>query len=172
MRNTTIKARLAIGYAVLLLLIVIVGVVGITELGTINDKLNEITSINDVEKDMALRLRINVDLQAIAIRDVVLAINDEGRHKASDRLNQLRSQFTERHEKLLKMFQDYEGQPQEFEQMTKMRTEKRGSQAVLRQHSRTRAGRQSRGGHYQGLGNSEPLERTAGGDRGSGKNRG
>ncbi len=131
MRNTTIKARLAIGYAVLLLLIVIVGVVGIRELGTINDKLHEITSINDVEKDMALRLRITVDLQSIAIRDVVLAINDEGRHKASDRLNQLRSQFTERHEKLLKMFQDYEGQPQEFEQMTKMRTESEAAKSFF-----------------------------------------
>jgi len=123
MRNTSIKARLAIGYAILLLLIVIVGVAGIRELGTINEKLNEITSINDVEKDMALRLRITVDLQAIAIRDVVLALSPEERNKASERLNQLRSQFTERHEKLLKMFQAYEGQPQEFELMNKMQTE-------------------------------------------------
>ncbi|MCA0347622.1 MAG: MCP four helix bundle domain-containing protein, partial [Actinobacteria bacterium] len=93
MRNTSIKARLAIGYAILLLLIVIVGVAGIRELGTINNKLNEITSINDVEKDMALRLRITVDLQAIAIRDVVLALSPEERNKASDRLNQLRERL-------------------------------------------------------------------------------
>lgn len=123
MRNTSIKARLAIGYAILLLLIVIVGVTGIRELGTINGKLNEITSINDVEKDMALRLRITIDLQAIAIRDVVLALSPEERNKASERLNQLRGQFTERHEKLLKMFQAYEGQPQELELMNKIRAE-------------------------------------------------
>lgn len=123
MRNTSIKARLAIGYAILLLLIVIVGVAGVKALGTINGKLSEITSINDVEKDMALRLRINVDLQAIAIRDIVLANNVEERNKASDQLNQLRSQFAERHDKLLKMFQDYQGQPQEFEQMNRMKAE-------------------------------------------------
>lgn len=123
MRNTSIKARLAIGYAILLLLIVIVGVAGVKALGTINSKLTEITSINDVEKDMALRLRINVDLQAIAIRDIVLANNVEERNKASDQLNQLRSQFAERHDKLLKMFQDYQGQPQEFEQMNRMKAE-------------------------------------------------
>ncbi|WP_434514047.1 methyl-accepting chemotaxis protein [Dechloromonas sp. ARDL1] len=123
MRNTSIKARLAIGYAILLLLIVIVGVAGVKALGTINGKLSEITSINDVEKDMALRLRINVDLQAIAIRDIVLANNVEERNKAIDQLNQLRSQFAERHDKLLKMFQDYQGQPQEFEQMNRMKAE-------------------------------------------------
>ncbi len=123
MRNTSIKARLAIGYAILLLLIVIVGAAGIRELGTINGKLNEITSINDVEKDMALRLRINVDVQAIAIRDIVLALNAEDRNKASEHLNQLRGQFAERHEKLMKMFQTYEGQPHELEQMNKMKTE-------------------------------------------------
>ncbi|WP_295008969.1 methyl-accepting chemotaxis protein [uncultured Dechloromonas sp.] len=123
MRNTSIKARLAIGYAILLLLIVIVGAAGIRELGTINGKLNEITSINDVEKDMALRLRINVDVQAITIRDIVLALNAEERNKASEHLNQLRGQFAERHEKLMKMFQAYEGQPNELEQMSKMKAE-------------------------------------------------
>lgn len=71
----TIKQRLASGFGVLLLLMVILTTIGVRDVNTINDTLTQITDINSVKQRYAINFRGSVHDRAIAIRDVALGRN-------------------------------------------------------------------------------------------------
>lgn len=68
----TIGKRLALGFGVVLVMIVVLTVVGIQKVNFIDDTLEEVTEVNAVKQRYAINFRGSVHDRAIALRDVVL----------------------------------------------------------------------------------------------------
>lgn len=68
----TIGRRLALGFGVVLAMIVVLTVVGIQKVNFIDDTLEEVTEVNAVKQRYAINFRGSVHDRAIALRDVVL----------------------------------------------------------------------------------------------------
>jgi len=68
----TIGKRLALGFGVVLAMIVVLTVVGIQKVNFIDDTLEEVTEINAVKQRYAINFRGSVHDRAIALRDAVL----------------------------------------------------------------------------------------------------
>ncbi|HSI95169.1 MAG: methyl-accepting chemotaxis protein [Methylophilaceae bacterium] len=68
----TIGKRLALGFGVVLAMIVVLTVVGIQKVNFIDDTLEEVTEVNAVKQRYAINFRGSVHDRAIALRDVVL----------------------------------------------------------------------------------------------------
>jgi methyl-accepting chemotaxis protein len=85
----TINLRLIIGFAVVLLMMVILSVIGISRVNIINSTITEITDVNSVKQRYAINFRGSVHDRAIAIRDVVFSRSDSELNKEIDSINKL-----------------------------------------------------------------------------------
>ncbi|MEM8514285.1 methyl-accepting chemotaxis protein [Massilia sp. MP_M2] len=72
-KNLTIGARLAFGYGVVFLLMIVLVALGASRVGRIENVLNYINDVNSVKQRYAINFRGSVHDRAIALRDVVLA---------------------------------------------------------------------------------------------------
>ena len=68
----TIKARIAFGFAVILVLMAILTVVGISRVNAISNALTIIGDVNSVKQRYAINFRGSVHDRAISLRDVTL----------------------------------------------------------------------------------------------------
>jgi methyl-accepting chemotaxis protein len=73
----TVKARIALGFAAILSLIVILSVIGVMRVYKISDSLTTINDVNSVKQRYAINFRGSVHDRAIVIRDLILAGPDE-----------------------------------------------------------------------------------------------
>lgn len=71
-KGFTIGKRLALGFGVVLAMIVVLTMVGIQKVNFIDDTLEEVTEVNAVKQRYAINFRGSVHDRAIALRDVVL----------------------------------------------------------------------------------------------------
>jgi len=77
-KNLTIGARLAFGYGVVFLLMIVLVALGASRVGRIENVLNYINDVNSVKQRYAINFRGSVHDRAIALRDVVLAADPAG----------------------------------------------------------------------------------------------
>jgi len=77
-KNLTIGARLAFGYGVVFILMIILVALGASRVGHIESVLNYINDVNSVKQRYAINFRGSVHDRAIALRDVVLAAEPAG----------------------------------------------------------------------------------------------
>jgi methyl-accepting chemotaxis protein len=77
-KNLTIGARLAFGYGVVFLLMIVLVALGASRVGRIEQVLNYINDVNAVKQRYAINFRGSVHDRAIAVRDVVLAADPAG----------------------------------------------------------------------------------------------
>lgn len=75
----TIGKRLALGFGVVLSMIVVLTVVGINKVNYIDDTLEEVTEVNAVKQRYAINFRGSVHDRAIALRDAVLIVDEQQR---------------------------------------------------------------------------------------------
>lgn len=73
LESLTIRKRLAYGFGVILLLMIVLTVMGIQKVNFIDHTLADITDVNSVKQRFAINYRGSVHDRAIAIRDVALA---------------------------------------------------------------------------------------------------
>ena len=78
-RNLRIGQRMALGFAAVIGLMVIIAVIGIHRVKLIERDLHSINEVNSVKQRMAINLRGSVHDRAIALRDVVLSDDSRGR---------------------------------------------------------------------------------------------
>ena len=78
-RNVRIGQRMALGFAAVIGLIVIIATIGIHRVKLIERDLYSINEVNSVKQRMAINLRGSVHDRAIALRDVVLSDDSRGR---------------------------------------------------------------------------------------------
>ncbi|MFT5962611.1 MAG: methyl-accepting chemotaxis protein, partial [Burkholderiaceae bacterium] len=99
----TVKARIALGFAAILSLIVILSVVGLMRVYKISDSLTIINDVNSVKQRYAINFRGSVHDRAIVLRDLILIGPDELPASIA-KFTQLRNMYEESEVLLDKMF--------------------------------------------------------------------
>ncbi|NEH54029.1 methyl-accepting chemotaxis protein, partial [Rhizobium leguminosarum] len=84
-----VVARLALGFSVLLLLMVGLTIYSTEKVAQINDKLGTINDVNSVKQRFAINYRGSVHDRAIAIRDVTLVTSADERKAAEALIEEL-----------------------------------------------------------------------------------
>ena len=70
--NMKVRSRLAAGFSLMVLLLLVVAAIGINKMGQIHLRLNEIVTENNVEARLAAAMRVTVFDRMIAVRNVAL----------------------------------------------------------------------------------------------------
>ncbi|MFZ6820009.1 methyl-accepting chemotaxis protein [Undibacterium sp. Ji22W] len=74
--NLTLKARIGLGFALVLLMMVALTIIGIRQVNSISTGLTTIGDVNSVKQRYAINFRGSVHDRAIALRDVILVPSD------------------------------------------------------------------------------------------------
>lgn len=96
----TINARLIIGFGTTLLMTIIIAVIAINQVNFIDTTITQITDVNSVKQRYAINFRGSVHDRAIAIRDVVLARNDNELNASLQDITELNRFYQESAKKL------------------------------------------------------------------------
>ncbi|NAX07039.1 methyl-accepting chemotaxis protein, partial [Vibrio sp. V40_P2S30T141] len=75
MSQWKVKTRLALGFGILVCLMLLLTILGIQKVNLIDDTLSQITDVNSLKQRYAINYRGSVHDRAIAIRDVAIARN-------------------------------------------------------------------------------------------------
>jgi len=111
----TVAKRLALGFGVMVLLMVIVSVVGNQQVGFIDKTLTSVNQGAALKQRYAINFRGSVHDRAIAIRDAVLVNNDADLRKHLGDIERLASMYLENAEKMSEMFRQRGATEQERE---------------------------------------------------------
>jgi methyl-accepting chemotaxis protein len=74
--DLTLKARIGLGFALVLSMMTVLTIVGIVQVNSISSGLTTIGDVNSVKQRYAINFRGSVHDRAIALRDVILVPND------------------------------------------------------------------------------------------------
>lgn len=99
----TIKSRLAVGFGMVLVLMVLLTVIGIIDVNIIDRKLTQITDVNSVKQRYAINYRGSVHDRAIAIRDIAIADNDRQISEFVQEINELAAFYKDSENKMRSM---------------------------------------------------------------------
>jgi len=91
----TINSRLIIGFGVILVMMLILTIIGINRVNFIDKTITQITDINSVKQRYAINFRGSVHDRAIAIRDVVLARNNDELSSSIKEIEELNNFYQE-----------------------------------------------------------------------------
>jgi len=120
--NFKIGQRMGAGFACILALLVFIAVLGINGMGSVQAKLDEITSVNNVETNLVVELSSAIDDQMIAIRNIILYTETADMQPEMARINNDQKRYNEAEDKLRKMFaQASNTLPEENAQFGKVR---------------------------------------------------
>jgi len=102
----TVAKRLALGFGVMVLLMVIVSVVGNQQVGFIDKTLTSVNQGAALKQRYAINFRGSVHDRAIAIRDAVLVNNEADLQKHLRDIERLARMYLENADKMAKMFSE------------------------------------------------------------------
>lgn len=105
-RNFSIKAKLTLGFGILVSLMVILTLLGVQNVNVIDQTLTEITDINSVKQRYAINYRGSVHDRAIAIRDVGMARSDSEMNGFINEIRQLETFYKDSEVKMKQMLSD------------------------------------------------------------------
>ena len=112
LKNLKLGMRLALGFGLVLALLLGVSMLGISRMGEVQDRLDEIVRVNAQEARLAVAMRIAVNQIAIASRDSVLQTEAAQLQVVADTVKGARDRYDAAEEKLGKMFADIPGTSQ------------------------------------------------------------
>ncbi|TAW84787.1 methyl-accepting chemotaxis protein (plasmid) [Rhizobium ruizarguesonis] len=98
-----VVTRLALGFSVLLLLMVGLTIYSTEKVAQINDKLGTINDVNSVKQRFAINYRGSVHDRAIAIRDVTLVTSADERKTAEALIEKLAASYAENEKRMADM---------------------------------------------------------------------
>ena len=104
LNNLKLGVRLALGFGLVLVLLLGVSILGITRMGDVQDRLDAIANVNNQETRFAVDMRIAVNQIAIATRDVIIQTQDQPMQAASARIEKSKQAYDKAEEQLGKMF--------------------------------------------------------------------
>ncbi|MYM37612.1 methyl-accepting chemotaxis protein [Duganella sp. FT94W] len=105
-RNMTVAKRLGIGFGLVSLLLLVVILLGLHSMRQIQDRMVEITSVNDVETRLAQTIDLTVTERALALRNLILLKEEKEIQTEVKRMGDQQSKYTDAVAKLEKMFAD------------------------------------------------------------------
>jgi methyl-accepting chemotaxis protein len=109
MNNLKIGTRLAIGFAIMMLLTLILSIVGITRLEKIQNNLNDISKVNNPELAFVVEMRFSVLNRSISVRNMALLSDMDAMKKEMAQIDKFKSEYAKAYDGLNKMFNEIEG---------------------------------------------------------------
>ncbi|MES2832425.1 MAG: methyl-accepting chemotaxis protein [Pseudomonadota bacterium] len=106
MRNANLKVgtRLAIGFAMLIVGLIIVTIVGLVKMATIEQDLEDIVYVNNVEAKLATSMRVTVFDRMLALRNLVLLTDAVEKEPEAERMKEQAAKYLDSETKLNQMF--------------------------------------------------------------------
>ncbi|QDZ27302.1 methyl-accepting chemotaxis protein [Noviherbaspirillum sp. UKPF54] len=107
--NLKIGARLGAGFSVVLLLLIATAALGLSRLAQVQQRMEEITGVNDEERDLVAEMRVTVDDRMIALRNLALLKDAEDMKPEVERIKLQAERYARAEKKLTGMFSDRSG---------------------------------------------------------------
>ncbi len=107
--NMKLGTKLAGGFSVLLMLVVIIAFIGISRLNVLNGYLDDVIHDNNVKLKLANNIAGGIDEIARSVRNIVLLEDMGSMQKEKDRIDAARKIFSESYEKLVRMVTSNKG---------------------------------------------------------------
>jgi methyl-accepting chemotaxis protein len=106
-----VATRLAIGYGLMSVLLLIVTILGVNRMALIKERVDEITKINDVEARLVAAMDLTVTERALALRNLSLLENDNKKEiqMEVDRVGEQAKKYADAEQKLKAMFASVPG---------------------------------------------------------------
>ncbi|RZJ12775.1 MAG: methyl-accepting chemotaxis protein [Rubrivivax sp.] len=104
MNQLKLSSRLALGFGLVLILLLAVAATGVSRMAAISGQLDDIVSINNVESRLAVSMRVAINQVAISTRNIVLLTDDAAMKAEMERLQKARETYDAAEHKLGKMF--------------------------------------------------------------------
>jgi len=104
MKNLRLSSRLALGFGLVLALLVFVAVMGIYQMAKTNQQLNDIVNVNNEESRLAIAMRVAINQVATSTRNIVLITEEDAMKAEVERLQQSRASYDTAEQKLGMMF--------------------------------------------------------------------
>jgi methyl-accepting chemotaxis protein len=111
--NLKLSTRLALGFGLVLVLLVAVATIGISRMSSLNHQLEEIVNVNNRQTSLAMSMRMAINQVAVATRNIVLITDDAGMKAEVERLQKVRADYDAAEQALGKMFDAPETRPEE-----------------------------------------------------------
>lgn len=105
-RNHGIQLRLILGFAVAPLIMIVLSIIGITQVNGINQSLTTINDVNSVKQRFAINFRGSVHDRAISLRDVILNNNPQEIQNSIAEIQKLAGFYVESATPLDKIFNE------------------------------------------------------------------
>ncbi len=107
--NMKLGTKLAGGFSVVLMLVVIIAFIGISRLNVLNGYLDDVIHDNNVKLKLANNIAGGIDEIARSVRNIVLLEDMGSMQKEKDRIDAARKNFSESYEKLVRMVTSNKG---------------------------------------------------------------
>jgi methyl-accepting chemotaxis protein len=104
LRNTTVASQLGIGFGLVALLLIVVIGFGLSGMRQIQDRMDQITKINDVENKLATTMDLAVTERALALRNLILLKEDGEIQIEVNRIAEQEKKYAAAQDKLGRMF--------------------------------------------------------------------
>ncbi|HJV50830.1 MAG TPA: methyl-accepting chemotaxis protein [Noviherbaspirillum sp.] len=107
--NLKIGTRLGAGFTLVLILLILVTGLSLSRLAQVQQRMEEITGVNDVERDLVGQMRLAVDDRMIALRNLALLTGGDEMKPEVERIQRQAGQYAQASEKLGAMFSSHAG---------------------------------------------------------------
>lgn len=107
--NIKIGVRLALGFGLVLALMVAIIIVGVTEIKQVNDKLERIVNVNNAQVNLAADMLDSVHVVSRCIRSITLVNDMSAKQKEKEKIDDARKQYNEAEQKIEKMISTEDG---------------------------------------------------------------
>jgi len=128
LRNLTVAQRLGMGFGLVSVLLLVIIALGLASMRQIEERMNEITKVNDVETRMAQTMDLTVTERALALRNLILLKEDKEIQIEIKRIGDQAKKYNDAMQKLSQMFSQDGTTPEETGLLSDIR--KQGEQAA------------------------------------------
>ena len=104
LRNLTVAQRLGMGFGLVSVLLVVIIALGLTSMRQIEERMREITKVNDVETRLAQAMDLTVTERALALRNLILLKEDKEIQIEVKRIGDQAKKYNDAMQKLSQMF--------------------------------------------------------------------
>ncbi|GIZ52833.1 methyl-accepting chemotaxis protein [Noviherbaspirillum aridicola] len=121
MANMKVGTRLACGFGLVIVLMLVVTWVGIGSMSRMQGRIDEITGVNNVQLRLVTQMRATVTDRMIAIRNIALLTDAAAMAQEADRMKAQQAKYDEAERELAAMFAGENGSQQERQLLAKVK---------------------------------------------------
>jgi methyl-accepting chemotaxis protein len=103
--NVNIGTRLAAGFFLVLVLLAVIAGLGISGMAATQERLHDIINVNNVEMQLAIKLRVSILDRMIALRNLALLTEQADMLSETERIAKAAAAYSEAEKKLSRMFE-------------------------------------------------------------------